>query len=1121
MKWNAALMVVASVACSLSAGCKDPPVAVDAGISEVPVPGSDGGIVGSGESISATIGSEGGTLTLGGSTIDIPAGALDEMTAITVTETTTPTPPGYRAFSPLFRFEPEGLVFAAPVTVRLPSSASNADAPLATLFWSRPEGDGGGWQRIGGIPSGGVVTGSVEHFSFGFLADGVDYTETPDRSCVQTRVLDWRPLRSSGSGLGLFFTMDDCWGRPITDLTNDELVVFEDGVALSSEASAQLYEQRGLHVFVTLAIDVSSSTQPILPEVISAARRFVETLNDPARGLRDRVQVSILAFAGDDVGPNDPNDWEAPQKTDLWQRHTLDLDLVLTRLDDLAAHTPSDPSSTNLHGALVYSLERNTAAQEAFRERNRGGAFSAGYVVLFTDGADTAGRVDFQTARAELEGSSDDVVAVGLHGDDYDPTALRALVGEAQVIDSEDEVVLDRDFGYLAARIAGQVRRSYLLGYCSPKRSGNHTVHIGVEGAETRVSGVVPDFFAGNFSGGCAVEMFDPAVVCAEAECGGFGCGACDDRVDQCDVSLGSAQPGLCVSQCLLLDECGGDVITNPLGYEQLCTETSERTSCNGHCYDTTRDPSNCGDCGFACATGAACMASECACPDELPDLCNGACVDLSSDAANCGTCGKVCETGAACGLGECVCPGEQPEVCAGECRDLATDPYNCGACGNVCPGVGCESGLCQCPGYMPEVCSGACRDLRDDTANCGACGNACPPGIACEGGVCACEGRLPEVCSGECRDLATDEQHCGSCGYACGLNAICSEGSCLQVAEMALGTFHTCARMSGGTAHCWGNNGFGQLGDGSTSYSLFRVREPVPGLTNVAEVALGAYHTCVRLTDGTVRCWGANDYGQLGDGTTVDRYTPTPVPALTGVAEIALGGRNTCARLTDGTVRCWGSNTVGQLGDGTFTDRHVPTLVPGLTGVTRIALAPGFNGAYGRTCVLLADKTVQCWGSVAGSLLGDSSGTSSSSTPAAVPNLTNVVEIVLGYSHTCARVDAPQTGWPDSEVLCWGESLTGIDGLTNVASLAAGYDGTCARRNDGTVHCWGGNYYHLMGGDGLADVAGLAAGPRHACALITDGNMLCWGRNDAYELGILFPSGNGTSISVPTAVEW
>ncbi|MEI8255772.1 MAG: hypothetical protein WCJ30_08880, partial [Deltaproteobacteria bacterium] len=117
----------------------------------------------------------------------------------------------------------------------------------------------------------------------------------------------------------------------------------------------------------------------------------------------------------------------------------------------------------------------------------------------------------------------------------------------------------------------------------------------------------------------------------------------------------------------------------------------------------------------------------------------------------------------------------------------------------------------------------------------------------------------------------------------------------------------HTCARMSDGTVRCWGFNGSGQLGDGTVIPRASPAA--VPGLSSAASVAAGGGHTCAVLADATVRCWGANRYGQLGDGTTQDRPTPVAVRGLADVAALALGTEHSCARLRDGTVRCWGRN--------------------------------------------------------------------------------------------------------------------------------------------------------------------------------------------------------------------
>jgi len=145
-------------------------------------------------------------------------------------------------------------------------------------------------------------------------------------------------------------------------------------------------------------------------------------------------------------------------------------------------------------------------------------------------------------------------------------------------------------------------------------------------------------------------------------------------------------------------------------------------------------------------------------------------------------------------------------------------------------------------------------------------------------------------------------------------------------VVEIMAGNSHMCARLTDGTLRCWGSNTWGALGDGTTTERDSPVA--VMGLTGAVEIAAGSGHTCARLTDALMRCWGWNAYGQLGDGTAGERHLPGPTIALSGLVEIAAGGNDTCARLTDGSMHCWGSNEYGKLGDGTTTERHTPVPV-------------------------------------------------------------------------------------------------------------------------------------------------------------------------------------------------
>lgn len=326
-----------------------------------------------------------------------------------------------------------------------------------------------------------------------------------------------------------------------------------------------------------------------------------------------------------------------------------------------------------------------------------------------------------------------------------------------------------------------------------------------------------------------------------------------------------------------------------------------------------------------------------------------------------------------------------------------------------------------------------------------------------------------------------------------------------------------------------------GSVNEGAKSISLtvpygtpLSALKPTISVYGVSQLTSGSYSAYALKTDGSVWSWGYNGYGQLGNGTTTNSSLPTMLASLTGVSALSGGYYTSYALKSDGTVWAWGRNDFGQIGDGSISQRNTPTAVSVLTNIT--AVSGGYGAAYARR----SDGTLWAWGANGAGQLGDNS-TATSSIPVQVSSLTNVATTTGGYySGYAIRTDGTVWSWgynADGEL---GNNSTvnssipvQVSGLSGVVAVAAGRYSAYALKSDGSVWAWGGNAFGQLGNNstatstvpvqvsGLSNIRAIAAGRHSAYALHADGTVSAWGDNTNGQLG----DNSTTQSNVPVSV--
>lgn len=352
------------------------------------------------------------------------------------------------------------------------------------------------------------------------------------------------------------------------------------------------------------------------------------------------------------------------------------------------------------------------------------------------------------------------------------------------------------------------------------------------------------------------------------------------------------------------------------------------------------------------------------------------------------------------------------------------------------------------------------------------------------------------------------------------------------QASQIAVGSNHACGLFPDGSVLCWGHNGNGQLGTGSTitSFGSTQADLSTGPYVNVSlgtgklatKIVAGSNHSCALLADGTVKCWGRNNYGQLGLGDTTNRgraagdlgdsLSAINLGAGQAVIDIAAGGDNTCAILTGGQLKCWGRNVYGQLGIGSTSDMgdhpgEMGTSLPNVnlgSGASILSVAMSVGG---HACAILtlpsqADPVIKCWGRNDYGQLGIGDALHRGTSPSHMGDALAVVDLgisgvpkklSLGDTHSCVLL---ATG----SIKCWGRNDAGQLGL-NLA--------TTVTKGDSSGHM-GNNLASVNFGSQMI-MTDLVSGDRHNCALRDTGTVHCWGANSSGQLGISY-SGSGIS---------
>jgi alpha-tubulin suppressor-like RCC1 family protein len=365
----------------------------------------------------------------------------------------------------------------------------------------------------------------------------------------------------------------------------------------------------------------------------------------------------------------------------------------------------------------------------------------------------------------------------------------------------------------------------------------------------------------------------------------------------------------------------------------------------------------------------------------------------------------------------------------------------------------------------------------------------------------------------------------------------------------------HNTCMIKNKRTYCWGNNDYGQLGDGTkVSKST-----PTPVLTNLEfiSISVGTNHVCAVDIDNVPYCWGNNNYGQLGDGTTGESLQPRRVSGLdrisnpSGLQTIKAGHNFTCAIKSENTaVFCWGNNQSGQLGNMSVANFSTVPVSTGLQNILDLAIAsgqPSDSPELGRGCAVTKSLSLYCWGANYIPLENNAYKIDKYLTPRSIIEIWGAKFIDISLRHACVTKSS-------GHIQCWGfndfgqlgyqtattvvKAAGNVAGVNNMVRVLVGDSYSCGAQRTGILQCWGNNTYNdgvttfLSGQTGVdpnvadkvlaarplnkTQIAAIDSGHSHTCINVNDKALYCFGNNREGQLGNSLQDYSYTPVLVP-----